>query len=406
MGGCGSKNKYAHVGPTLFMGQVVEQYDADKEIAELVPEGGYVDFDAAYEEDPERAELGMGRLGAPIGTFLRKSDKKRAAVKVVTEKDATYVEMQRLVLVHLKLRDEIKYRTGVPVFDACLSLKKKELRICTGIAAGGALLPYCKNVKPWTEAAIAPLMAKLLMQVAAFHGAGIVHRGIRAENILCQTADDIGHPLIGGWTLACPTERHHAEPKESVFFADKHHDFLYTAPELFNCEKPSRLISGKQDIWALGCFFHILLFGRSPVTIEDDDSYDDKSKVARAIADLKRSKAESAYDETTVGALSRTITAVCAAVLREMLVVDPDKRPEAKDLLKYKFFVSEKPCVKDRKLAEKALDEFIERRLHHPEYARCAAHDNFKKVMRKGHAAGLARNKDVHARVEGKQRLF
>ena len=54
MGGCGSKNKYAHVGPTLFMGKVVEQYDADKEVAELVPEGGYVDFDAACR--PGRSE--------------------------------------------------------------------------------------------------------------------------------------------------------------------------------------------------------------------------------------------------------------------------------------------------------------------------------------------------------------
>ena len=41
----------------------------------------------------------------------------------------------------------------------------------------------------------------------------------------------------------------------------------------------------------------------------------------------------------------RQVRDAFAAVLREMLVVDPDKRPEAKDLLKYKFFVSEKPCA-------------------------------------------------------------
>ena len=120
---------------------------------------------------------------------------------------------------------------------------------------------------------------------------------------------------------------------------------------------------------------------------------------------LKTKKRETAFDEDALGPLAHTASLHCRTALEQMLRVDPEKRPSAQDLLHLAFFTDVKPCTKDRKTTVGYLEKFIHRRLLHPEFDRCSAHQTAK-VMRKAHAAGGARDKELHARVVGKQDLF
>jgi hypothetical protein len=190
-------------------------YAADALDAALVPEGGYADFDALYGPDPDPLTLGRGRLGSPITTCVRRSDGARAAVKTLGGAGASLPELQRLVAVYDALKRD-RYARHVPVLDACLSPETRTLRVATAIAEGGALLPHCAAAAPWTEERLRLLLRRVLATLAAAHGAGLVHRQVRAENVLSRTGG-LEDPLLGGWSLARPTARADGEAGDGAF---------------------------------------------------------------------------------------------------------------------------------------------------------------------------------------------
>ncbi|MFI5403791.1 MAG: serine/threonine-protein kinase, partial [Planctomycetota bacterium] len=101
---------------------------------------------------------------------------------------------------------------------------------------------------PLAPAEATAFAAQVAAALAAAHGAGIVHRDVKASNVLVTPE---GVAKLSDFGLA----RRAPEPKGTICGTPE-----YMAPELF-AGKPG---DARSDVYALGVLFHVLLSGMTP----------------------------------------------------------------------------------------------------------------------------------------------
>lgn len=283
-------------------------------------------------------------------------------MKTVKSDRASFPDMQRQYVVYETLiQHRMPREPIVPVVDVCLSQDNQALHAITELQECGSLLNYVCDEHPWNEMAVKNMMKKIMMGVQKIHGLGIAHRQIRLENILCGTPN-MQHPMLGGWTMATPVKRQEDEPPDCLFI-ERHLDHLYLAPELFKCITPGHYNSPKQDIFACGVLMHILLFGKSPYASHDDARSERSDVIEKFVMDGRRANKENYFDLEMIGPLARTVQEPVHQPLQMMLTADPKKRPDMNEILHTPFFYDPMvPAKKERTLAMKTLEGFIDRR--------------------------------------------
>src|SRR6266498_1200672 len=118
-------------------------------------------------------------------------------------------------------------------------------------ATGGTLRDLVKKSQP-----LRPLPERLadaagvIAGLAAIHGAGIVHRDVKPDNILRM---DDGRVVLSDFGLATDLPE---STMVSVFVGTPH----YMAPEV----REGDPATARSDVWSLGVVLHEILFGKRP----------------------------------------------------------------------------------------------------------------------------------------------
>ena len=123
----------------------------------------------------------------------------------------------------------------------------------------GEMFYQIKRVGRFDEECARFYTAEILTGLEHIHALGIVHRDIKPENVLL---DQHGHAKITDFGSAKDMQqgqesaRTSDEMVNSSFVGTSH----YLSPELLNDDK----VSGRSDLWALGCVLYQMLVGRPP----------------------------------------------------------------------------------------------------------------------------------------------
>ncbi|PWN46898.1 Pkinase-domain-containing protein [Violaceomyces palustris] len=193
-------------------------------------------------------------------------------------------------------------------------LKGPELWIVMDFAEGGSIRTLMKP-GPIAERYAAIVVRETLVALAYLHRAGIIHRDIKAANILLTNT---GRILLCDFGVAASSNTFHG--KRSTFAGTPY----WMAPEVVT---DGRLYDQKADIWSLGITIYEMVTGNPPLADQEP---------MRVIMLIPKSKPPRLPVEGDFSPVMRDFVANC-------LNEEPRERPTAEELAKAKWM---KGCAK------------------------------------------------------------
>jgi serine/threonine protein kinase len=327
--GKGAKGKYSAV--------VVGGAKCKVEKAEL--------FRTQFHSDP--IILGEGRQGT-VTIAIRKHDKKRFAVRTITRRQAKLPELRRQTSMYELVMSTCQHRHIVKVIAVCLDEDEETAQVVFELMRGGELLDVIiTRSEAWTEAVAREIIRSLMQALQCMHKMGLVHRSVRAENVLFFEPGDLSCPKLGGFSLAMA-----ASDEKPIDVARVATDYMYIAPELFDATVRDKDQEAKQDVWSSGVLFYILLVGRPPIDQEAEGL--DNAEMRQAIVDgrINLFPAES----------TQNLSPGVQALVRSMLTMNPDDRPDFTALLESQYMRMPRHELEATHLNKANLADFAERR--------------------------------------------
>lgn len=233
-----------------------------------------------------------------------------------------------------ELRNEIDILKGldhpniVKAFEVFES--KQQIFIVMELCAGGDLYRHL----PYSEKNAASITAKICSAIAYMHGKDVVHRDLKFENIMFETAEPDSEIKIIDFGLSKKFRPgdHNKTMTEGV-------GTIYTmAPQVIR----GTAYTSKADLWSLGVITFMLLASQKPF----------KGKKRRQVVDhIMR------CDYSFESEIWRTLSAESKDFIRHLLVIDPDERMDAKTALKHRWL------SKEYKLSDRRPDEELMRKV-------------------------------------------
>ena len=141
----------------------------------------------------------------------------------------------------------------VRVLERVVDERRQLVGLVMDLASGGDLRGALSGPNPPTAAEMLDLTHDILAGLGALHGAGVVHRDVKPENVLLDVVDGRRRARLGDLGIARALDR--TRSTGSVLGTD-----LYIAPEVHEGATPS--ISS--DVWAVGYVLYEGLFGGPP----------------------------------------------------------------------------------------------------------------------------------------------
>ena len=165
------------------------------------------------------------------------------------------------------------------------------------------------------ESQVRSLMREILQSVCYLHSLNIIHRDIKAENILL---DDKLHPHLSDFGLATKTN-------DTMYHYEVYGTPSYMAPEMVQCAVDHDHVGyGKPvDLWSCGVLMYQLIFGRRPF---------DHRKQLIMLRSIRNADYSFPYTEWN------HISESAKDLIRKLLVVNPSNRLTAKQALQHTFF--------------------------------------------------------------------
>ena len=202
---------------------------------------------------------------------------------------------------------------------------EKNFSLVMELCEGGELFERIVKRKRLNEKDAAEILFKLTHAISHCHSRNIVHRDLKAENVLFETKSVNKNDVkIIDFGLARKKGSHNMH---SIVGTP-----CYVAPEVLD-----GTYDKKCDMWALGVLTYVMLYGKYP--------FDDENK--RVLFDKIKNQ-EPKYNTSL-------ISSEALNVIQTLLIKDPTKRPDANTLLDHPWFAKTiknefKDTIKDLQL--------------------------------------------------------
>ncbi|TIB93467.1 kinase-like protein [Wallemia mellicola] len=224
-------------------------------------------------------------------------------------------DIQREVSVLSRLRDV--ENKNVTRYYGC-HLEGPKLWIIMDYAGGGSVRTLMKAQPRLEEKFVVVIVRECLYALSFLHKSGIIHRDIKAANILINSA---GRVLLCDFGVSANLPSAHS--KRTTFIGTPY----WMAPEVIAHGADSingREYDMKADIWSLGITTYEMCQGRPPLSDQE---------AMKAIFLITRSPPARLPEDEKYSKEIRDLVASC-------LVMDPKLRPNADELLKSKYIKS------------------------------------------------------------------
>ncbi|XP_065216053.1 serine/threonine-protein kinase SIK3 homolog isoform X2 [Planococcus citri] len=226
----------------------------------------------------------------------------KVAVKII---DKTQLDEETLkkIFREIQIMTQLRHPHIIKLYQVMET--DKMIYLVTEYASGGEIFDYLVNNGPMKEEEACRVFQQIVSAVQYCHSMNIVHRDLKAENLLLDSNNDIKLADFGfsnTFVEGQPLSTWCGSP-------------AYAAPELFEGQEYD---GPKADIWSLGVVLYVLVSGSLP------------------------------FDGTTLQTLrSRVLsgkfripffmTADCEHLIRHMLVVDAEKRYSLRQIIQHNW---------------------------------------------------------------------
>eukprot|EP01062_Namystynia_karyoxenos_P002704 TRINITY_DN10959_c0_g1_i1.p1 TRINITY_DN10959_c0_g1~~TRINITY_DN10959_c0_g1_i1.p1 ORF type:complete len:1367 (+),score=427.47 TRINITY_DN10959_c0_g1_i1:70-4101(+) len=183
------------------------------------------------------------------------------------------------------------------------------------------LMPYYEagNLERWLQGHPSlddrvAVCIQVLLALFHLHRQGVIHGGVKLENVLVATVDDGIRAVLADYDVARANERRqpYSNPDSPIP--------SFTAPE---CSDPQCFAGSEADMWAFGCLMMLALAGRMEFINADDGCLVNLHDLESLQGELEREQIEHVRD-----------------MLQSLLQAAPEKRLTSLAALQHPFFES------------------------------------------------------------------
>ncbi|VDK50716.1 unnamed protein product [Cylicostephanus goldi] len=224
----------------------------------------------------------------------------KVAVKIM-DRTKMDTKAQRLLEREIKSMEKMHHPNVIRLFECVETLTRTHLIL--EYAGGGELYAYVHERGKLSDAEARPLFAQVVAAVSHMHKKNIVHRDIKAENIMFS-APGVVKLVDFGFSCMVPS----AQEQLTTFCGSP----PYAAPELF---RDQSYVGSMVDIWALGILLHFMLIGITPFKGE-------------SVPELKTAILQGSFT------LPMYLEHSSRMLIESMLQMEPYKRPKIDDIKK------------------------------------------------------------------------
>ncbi|CAD8069397.1 unnamed protein product [Paramecium sonneborni] len=254
--------------------------------------------------------LGVGSFGKVIAAKMKSNPLKRYAIKIIEKRKVKGRE--DILANEIYILQKLDHPNIIKFHEVYQN--RVNFYICMDYCQGGELVDWIpKKYKNFHESNIQEIMRKIISAVAYIHDEGIVHRDIKAENIMITSKKDDAEPKLIDFGLANKFDSTKLRRLKSFVGTP-----MYMAPEVIQGKYDE-----KCDIWSLGVLLFTLLSGHMPFHGETKEELYDNIQRSNIGFDAHQWK---------------FVTSEAKDIIRRMLQKSPQLRPSAKTLLRHDWF--------------------------------------------------------------------
>jgi len=216
--------------------------------------------------------------------------------------------LKKMVQSEVDLMSRIQHKRIVSIRDRVFDSVHKKYFLMLDICAGGDLFELMQkhSLSEWTEDSIRHVMKQIFRALEYIHARNIIHRDVKAENVLCVKPDEFP-PSIKLCDFGVSRVVMNQSARSFVGTGS------YLAPEILLRNRYGSSV----DIWAAGCLLYRLLTGRMAFYADSNDKLAEKIlKGPSYSASFWNHRSSQSQD-----------------LVKRLLEFDPTKRPSAADAL-------------------------------------------------------------------------
>lgn len=253
--------------------------------------------------------IGSGQY-AQVKKAVKQDDNQEYAIKIIDKSKMTPEDVQSLCQ-EIEILDQIDHPNVVKLLE--LFDEKNKFYMVFELMQGGELYSRFMQKNQFTEVEVVLTLKPIIDALSYCHNLNIAHRDQKPENLLYETDDPNSCLKIADFGFArCFKE----ELKMTTFCGSP----CYVAPEILE----NQAYDTKVDVWSLGVIIYLQLCGYPPFMDETDE------KLFELIKKAEFSFPSPDWDVISIEAQNQ---------IKKLLVIDPNSRPTAKEILEHPWIV-------------------------------------------------------------------